>query len=234
MFGAGVQRQARAVAEQIVRPVAAWGISPNVVSLLGLVFNGVAAGVIAVGLLRWGGALVLLAGIFDMFDGAVARAQQRTTRFGAFLDSTLDRYAEGMLFLGVILSALRVGHATSQENWIIALAYVAALFSLTVSYIRARAEGVGLECKVGLMERPERVILLGVGLLIGGASWLLWVLVILVVTTGFTGVQRIVHVWRQSGKITMPAPSQSPTTAATHSRRSQGDRATPTAEGSSQ
>jgi len=233
MFGAGVQRQARAVAEQIVRPVAAWGISPNVVSLLGLVFNGVAAGVIAIGQLRWGGALVLLAGIFDLFDGAVARTQQRTTRFGAFLDSTLDRYAEGMLFLGVILSTFRVEHATSQETWIIALAYVAALFSLTVSYIRARAEGVGIECKVGLMERPERVILLGAGLLIGGASWLLWVLVVLVVTTGFTGVQRIVHVWRQSTNTTISSPAAS-STAAAHSRISHGDRTTPTAEGSSQ
>jgi len=202
--------------------------------------------VIAVGLLRWGGVLVLLAGIFDMFDGAVARAQQRTTRFGAFLDSTLDRYAEGLLFLGVILSTFRVGsggpvpHVTSQQTWIIALAYVAALFSLTVSYIRARAEGVGLECKVGLMERPERVIVLGAGLLIGGSSWLVWVLAVLVVTTGFTGAQRIVHVWRQSAIADATSPTaesssgQSPATSTMRSRTPHGDRATPTAGGTSQ
>jgi CDP-diacylglycerol--glycerol-3-phosphate 3-phosphatidyltransferase len=200
MFGTQIQRQARSIVEQVVRPLAARGLSPNMVSLIGLALNAAAAAVIAAGPLRWSGACVLFAGIFDMFDGAVARVQRKTTLFGAFLDSTLDRYSEGLLFLGVVLYALRFEHDASARTWIIALAYSAALLSLIVSYTRARAEGLGLDCKVGLMERPERVILLGAGLLIGGQAWLLWVLVVFVLATGLTGVQRIIHVWRVSLK----------------------------------
>lgn len=201
MFGTEVQRQARSLAEQVVRPVAALRISPNMVSIAGLALNGIAAVVIALGPLSWGGALVLFAGIFDMFDGAVARVQQKTTVFGAFLDSTLDRYSEGVLLLGVILHAMRADYAISAQTWVVALAYCAAIFSLTISYIRARAESLGFECKVGLMERPERVLLLGAGLLVGGDAWLLWVLVVLVVTTAITGMQRIFHVWRLSSRM---------------------------------
>jgi CDP-diacylglycerol---glycerol-3-phosphate 3-phosphatidyltransferase len=196
MFGTQVQRRARSIAEQIVRPVAALRVSPNAISFVGLALNGVAALVIALGPLRWGGALVLFSGVFDLFDGAVARVQQKSSRFGAFLDSTLDRYAEGMLFLGIIIHATRVEHAGGTLTTVLALAYCAAILSLIVSYTRARAEGLGMECKVGIMERPERVLLLGIGLLIGNETGLLWMLVAFVVLTGFTGLQRIFHVWR--------------------------------------
>lgn len=205
MFGTQLQRQARSAAERVVRPIAALGISPNTVSLIGLALTGAAALVVAVGPLRWGGASILLASVFDMFDGAVARVQQATSTLGAFLDSVLDRYAEGLLFLGIIVHALRVETANVQV-WTIALAYAAAMLSLVVSYTRARAESLGIECKVGLMERPERVILLGAGLLIGDQPWLLWVLVVMVVTTGVTGVQRIAHVWRAASA--MPPSSR--------------------------
>jgi CDP-diacylglycerol---glycerol-3-phosphate 3-phosphatidyltransferase len=198
MFGAQVQKQARSIAERIVRPIAALGLSPNVVTLTGLALTGVAAIVIGSGQLQWGGALVLFAGIFDMFDGAVARVQQKTTPFGAFLDSTLDRYAEGFLLLGVIISAIRVEQWTNTQSLVVILAYCAAIFSLVISYTRARAESLGFDCKVGLMERPERVLLLGAGLLFGGNAWLVWVLSVLVITTGFTGLQRIAYVWRVS------------------------------------
>lgn len=212
MFGTEIQRQARAVAERIVRPIAALGVSPNVVSLVGLLLTGAAALVVALGPLRWAGVCVLLASVFDMFDGAVARAQQATSTFGAFLDSVLDRYAEGLLFLGVIIHALRAETHTIQL-WTITLAYVAAILSLVVSYTRARAEGLGMECKVGLMERPERVIVLGVGLVIGGQAWLLWVMVVMVIGTGITGAQRIFHVWRNA-----PPPARSVTRPATQAR----------------
>jgi CDP-diacylglycerol--glycerol-3-phosphate 3-phosphatidyltransferase len=198
MFGAQVQRQARQIAEQAVRPIAALPISPNTISLIGLALSGATAGVIALGPLRFGGVCLLLASIFDMFDGAVARVQQKSSVFGAFLDSTLDRYAEGALLLGVIIHAMRAERAGPTLTWIVALAFAAAMLSLIVSYTRARAEGLGLDCKVGLMERPERVILLGCGLLLGGDAWLVWVLAVLVVTTGFTGLQRILHVYRVS------------------------------------
>jgi len=213
MFGPEVQRRARSIAEHIVRPIAALHISPNVVSLLGLALNGVAALVIALGPLRWGGVWVLAAGVFDMFDGAVARVQQQSSLFGAFLDSTLDRYAEGALFLGVIIHALHVGSPGNVQTATIAVAYVAAILSLVVSYTRARAQGLGMEAKVGVMERPERVILLSIGLLIGSDLWLMWVLVAFVVLTGITGLQRIFHVWRTSVSATGTVASKQPNTA---------------------
>jgi CDP-diacylglycerol--glycerol-3-phosphate 3-phosphatidyltransferase len=213
MFGSEFQRQARSVAERIVRPFARLGLSANIVSLLGLALNGVAAAVVALGPLRLGGVVVLFAGVFDMADGAVARVQKKASLFGAFLDSVLDRYAEGFLFLGVIIYAQRQLHGMPQI-WVIALSYVAALFSLLVSYTRARAEGLGLDGKVGLMERPERVLLLGLGLLIGDQSWLPWVLGVMVVTTGITGIQRIFHVWHQAhGVLTTVGVPYSPQTS---------------------
>lgn len=216
MFGPEVQRRARAIAEQVVRPIAALRISPNTVSLIGLALNGVAALVIALGPLRWGGVWVLASGVFDMFDGAVARVQQKSSLFGAFLDSTLDRYAEGALFLGVIIHVLRVGHPGNAQTATIALAYVAAILSLVVSYTRARAQGLGLDAKVGVMERPERVVLLAVGLLIGNDLWLTWVLVAFVVLTGITGLQRIFHVWRTSASSAGTATKERANTASSH------------------
>jgi CDP-diacylglycerol--glycerol-3-phosphate 3-phosphatidyltransferase len=207
MFGTAVQRWARSLMERLVRPLAALHVSPNAVSLAGLALNGVAALVLALGPLRVGGALVLLASAFDMVDGAVARVQQKTSVFGAFLDSTLDRYAEGMLFLGVIVHVTRLGKLTGATPWLIALTYSAAIFSLIISYTRARAESLGFECQVGLMERPERVILLGAGLVIGGEDWLVWLMAAMVVLTGITSLQRIAHVWRISRTAAQAAPA---------------------------
>jgi CDP-diacylglycerol--glycerol-3-phosphate 3-phosphatidyltransferase len=195
MFGAQVQRQARRIAESIVRPLAAIGLTPNVATLLGLLLSAVTGGVLATGHLRVGGALALCAGIFDMFDGALARVQNRKTTFGAFFDSTLDRYSEGLVLLGVLLFA--VGQPPSPtRTWVVVLTYVAGLSSLMVSYAKARAEGLGLECKVGLMARPERVLLLAIGLMVGGAWLLPWTMGLLAVTSTYTAVQRIAHVWR--------------------------------------
>jgi CDP-diacylglycerol---glycerol-3-phosphate 3-phosphatidyltransferase len=132
--------------------------------------------------------------MFDMVDGALARVRNQKTVFGAFFDSTLDRYSEGLVLLGIILFASTSTSAT-YRTWTIALAYTAGLGSLMVSYARARAEGLGLELKSGLMARPERVLLLAAGLLIGGEAWLPWTLLILAVTSVFTSVQRIVAVW---------------------------------------
>lgn len=195
MFGPRVQRYARHLAEMVVRPLAALGMTPNMATLLGLVLNAVTATVLATGHLRIGGALLLFAGLFDMVDGALARVRNQRTTFGAFFDSTLDRYSEGLVLLGVILFALTLP-ATPQRTWIVALAYVSALSSLMVSYARARAEGLGLDGKTGLMARPERVLLLAAGLIIGGAGLLVWTLALLALTSTVTAVQRIVSVWR--------------------------------------
>jgi len=138
-----------------------------------------------------GGALVLVAGLFDMLDGALARLSHRTTRFGAFLDSTLEvRYAEAVLMLGLLVPYLaRPGSAEPL------LIYAVLVGSLMVSYARARAEGLGLRCEVGWAPRPERIFLLALGLIV---DQVLPVLIILAVITNFTAVQRIVHVWRQT------------------------------------
>ena len=195
MFGPRIQQNARRIAELVVWPLAAIGMTPNMATLVGLILNGVTAAVIASGSLRLGGALLLFAGLFDMVDGALARVRNQKTTFGAFLDSTLDRYSEGIVLLGVMLFALTSAN-TPGRTWIVALAYVAGLSSLMVSYARARAEGLGLDGHAGLMARPERVLLLAVGLIVGGASLLIWTVGILAVTSTFTALQRILMVWR--------------------------------------
>lgn len=205
MFGARIQQQARRVAELVVRPLAAIGLTPNVATFLGLLLNGVTAAVLAVGHLRIGGVLALFAGIFDMFDGALARVQDKKSTFGAFLDSTLDRYSEGLVLLGVLLYVVTWPPSVTR-TWVVALTYVAALSSLMVSYAKARAEGLGLECKIGLMARPERVLLLAAGLIIGGPGLLLWTMAALAATSTYTAIQRIVHVWRMLARGSASAP----------------------------
>jgi len=209
MFGPRLQQFARRFAEMVVAPLAAIGMTPNMATLLGLLLNSATAVVIATGQLRIGGAMLLFAGAFDMVDGALARVRNQKTTFGAFFDSTLDRFSEGIVLLGVILFALTQQTDSPQRTWLIALTYVAGLSSLMVSYTRARAEGLGLECKSGLMARPERVLLLAVGLILGGAGWLLWIIAILAVTSTFTSVQRIVVVWRQLARAQVTEPSVS-------------------------
>jgi phosphatidylinositol phosphate synthase len=200
MFGPSIQQRARRIAESIVRPLAALGLTPNMATLLGLVLNAATAVVIALGHLVAGGALLLFAGAFDMLDGALARVRNQKTVFGAFFDSTLDRFSEGIVLLGIIVYAL-TAPAVGNRVWIVCLAYVAGLGSLMVSYTRARAEGLGLQAKNGLMARPERVVLLTAGLILGGflhpaGTGLLWTLALLAVSSVFTSVQRIVAVYR--------------------------------------
>lgn len=194
MFGPRIQRTARHIAEMVVRPLAAIGMTPNMATVIGLLLNAITAAVLATGSLRLGGVMLLIAGMFDMVDGALARVRNQKTTFGAFFDSTLDRYSEGIIILGVILYINSLPASTEKE-WTLALAYIAGLGSLMVSYVRARAEGLGLEMKSGLMARPERVLVLAVGLILGAEQWLIWTLLLLAVTSVFTSVQRIIAVW---------------------------------------
>lgn len=195
MFGSRTQREARRFAERVVRPLAAIGLTPNGATLLGLLLSAMTAAVLATGYLRIGGVLVALAGIFDMVDGALARVRNQKTIFGAFFDSTLDRYSEGLVLLGILLYAVEQPPSLAR-TWTIALTYVAALSSLMVSYAKARAEGLGLECKIGFMARPERVVLLAAGLILGGAPFVVWTMAALAATSTLTALQRIIHIWR--------------------------------------
>ncbi len=195
MFGPRIQQTARRLMESLVRPLAALGLTPNMATLIGLLLNGAAAALLALGSLRVGGVALLIAGAFDMVDGALARVRNQKTTFGAFFDSTIDRYSEGVTLLGVIIYAVRQPTSTATM-WVVILAYIAAVGSLMVSYARARAEGLGLSLKSGLMARPERVVLLAAGLILGGAAWLPWTLLLLAVTSVFTSAQRMLDVHR--------------------------------------
>jgi len=168
--------------------LAALGLTPNAITLLGLLLHGLVAGVLAAGHATLAGGLLLPVAALDMLDGAVARATQRTTRFGAFLDSTTDRYAEIVVFL-----ALLVAYAPRADALANVAIFLAAVGSMMVSYTRARAEGLGLRCEVGLLPRPERIVILALGLISGWIVPAVWLLAVL---TNFTAAQRIWHVWR--------------------------------------
>lgn len=164
-------------------------LSPNWFTIAGLVLNVIVAVVIASGSLLISGILLIGAGLFDMVDGAVARASNQITRFGGFLDSTLDRYSEAVIYFGLLIYFQRFDAGSAA----IPLVYATAIGSLMVSYARARAEAAGISAEVGLFARPERVILLAVFLVVHHPVWAVWILAIL---TNFTAFQRIVHVWR--------------------------------------
>jgi CDP-diacylglycerol--glycerol-3-phosphate 3-phosphatidyltransferase len=211
-----------------MRPLARLGINPNVVTLLGLLLSIVTASVIASGYVGAGGALVLFAGIFDMFDGAIARVRNAATTFGAFLDSTLDRYSESIILGGLLFYALQrpglheaLWPWANEQQWMIALVFVTAIGSLMVSYAKARAEGLGLECRTGLLARPERVVILAVGLLTGTT---IWALTLLAVLSHVTTVERIIHVWRAATQSAHSAKQFAATTSAQGSDGSGSDR----------
>ncbi|MBV9282344.1 MAG: CDP-alcohol phosphatidyltransferase family protein [Chloroflexi bacterium] len=199
MFPQKLQAWARKRAEGIAGPLARYGVTPNAVTVLGFVFNVLTAVVLASGHLSWGGALLFLSGLFDMLDGALARITSRQSTFGAFLDSLLDRYSEAAILLALIFVFNRRG-----DTGPVLLVYAVAIGSVLSSYARARAEGLGLECKVGIAPRPERVLILGLGLLFNGIGFLftgsttIAALAILAFLTHFTALQRLLHVWRQT------------------------------------
>lgn len=171
------------------RVLARFGVSANMLTVVGLLLNVGVAVVIATGHPRWGGVLLLLASAFDMADGAVARATNSISRFGGFLDSTLDRYSEVVVYLGVLLYLLSTGNAELGAI----LVFVASAGALLISYARARAESAGYSASVGLVARPERIVLLAICLILDQPLWALWVLA---VATHVTALTRIVHVWR--------------------------------------
>jgi CDP-diacylglycerol---glycerol-3-phosphate 3-phosphatidyltransferase len=199
MFPKRLQEWARSIAEGVVLPLAGRGVSPNAVTVFGFALNVVTALVLLSGHLSSGGALLFLSGLFDMLDGALARVTSRQSDFGAFLDSVLDRYSEG-----AILAALGIVFTERHDTWTVAFVLLVLLGSLLSSYTRARAEGLSLHAKVGIAPRPERVLIMGLGLLLTGvglpfsANTTLAALVLLAVLTNVTATQRIIHVWRQT------------------------------------
>lgn len=190
MISDRLRQATRWLVEPAARLLHRAGITPNLLTLLGFVLNLINAWLLAVGELRLAGVLILAFSALDGFDGALARLSGQVTRFGAFLDSVLDRFAEAALFLGLLIYFLRAG--PGQEVYVY-LTYVAIIGSLLVSYTRARAEGLGLRCQAGWFTRVERVIVLSLGLLAGWIRPVLWLLAIL---THVTALQRMLHVYR--------------------------------------
>jgi phosphatidylinositol phosphate synthase len=179
----------RHVTEPAGHALAKAGFTANSLTVIGLA-GSVSAGVlIASGHARVGGLLSLLSGLPDMLDGAVAKATGRNSRRGAFLDSVVDRLSDAAVLAGIIW----LGIASNQPRIAVLAAMVMAL-SLIVSYVKARAESLGYECNVGIAERPERVVVLGIALLVGHVLAGLWVLV---VAAAITVVQRVMRVWQQ-------------------------------------
>ena len=180
------------ITEPLVRLLAKTPITPSALTWIGFVLTVVAAALVVIGQLLAAGIVMLVGGLFDMLDGALARYKKQTSRFGAFLDSTLDRLSEVVVLLGIL-----VLEAEEQSLIGVLLVGLALIGSLLVSYIRARAEALGLDCQVGLFTRPERVIVLALGLLLGHIDYVLIIaLAIIVFFSFFTAGQRLFYVWR--------------------------------------
>ena len=182
----------------LVRVLAKTGLTPNTLTLLGFLVSLGAGVVIALGYkynLLIGGFLILFSGAFDLFDGALARAKGKVTKFGALLDSSLDRLSEAVVLLGLLVFCL-AHHLT----WEVVLIYIALIGSMLVSYIRARAEGVGVKCEVGIFTRAERITFLALGLLLASIYTysILITLSILSTLALVTVVQRLIYVWQKA------------------------------------
>ncbi len=190
MLSETVRNWTQGIRSAMARVLGGWGVSPNMLTLFGYLLHLPVMCMLATGQLRSGGALFVVASAFDALDGSVAREMGQASTFGAFLDSVVDRFSEGTVLFGLLLYYLNRGARLEP-----ALIYVAVFGSLLVSYTRARAEGVGIECKEGLFTRFERVILLAAGLILEWTRPVLWILAILTV---FTALQRIAYVWRKA------------------------------------
>jgi CDP-diacylglycerol---glycerol-3-phosphate 3-phosphatidyltransferase len=185
VFGAAIDR--------IVRWLALSRIHPNVLTFLGLVINIGAAYLFAAGSFRWAGAVVIGAGLFDMVDGRVARETNRVTRFGGFFDSVLDRYSDLALLMGLL-----VYYASINRFFYVVLTAIVMTGSVMVSYTRARAENTIPKCKVGFLERPERVVLLIIGALFDRMAPVLWVIAVL---SNLTVAHRMIYTWQETKRL---------------------------------
>jgi phosphatidylglycerophosphate synthase len=166
-------------------------LNPNLLTILGFLTTIVAAFIIPINL-KLGGILIAVGSIFDMLDGVFARTTGRVTRFGAFLDSVLDRYSDAFIFIGLALYFLKkIDHIS------VFVCLLVLTGSFLISYTRARAEGLGESCNVGIMERPERVILLVFATITGWLKPVLWIMLVL---THITVFQRMHHVWKIMNK----------------------------------
>ncbi|HTU46068.1 MAG TPA: CDP-alcohol phosphatidyltransferase family protein [Bryobacteraceae bacterium] len=177
----------------IVRGLALSKINPNVLTFLGLVINMVAAAFLAFGHFRTAGFVIIFAGLFDMVDGRVARATNQVTRFGGFFDSVLDRYSDIALLVGLL-----VYYGTINRSSYVVLTAIVMAASVMISYTRSRAENIVPTCKVGFLERPERVVLLILGALFDRMAPVLWVIAVL---GNLTVIHRMIFTYQEAKRL---------------------------------
>lgn len=186
----------------IPRALIARGVHPNTITTIGFLVTITSGVFYFYGRVRIAGAIVILGGICDILDGQVARGSGKASVFGSFYDSTLDRISEIVVFLGIISLYVGGHHDFGGRVWMAYVVGLALAGSLMVSYTRARAEALGLDCKVGLMQRPERVVLIGLSSWWFGGAFnghvLTGVLLLMATLTNFTVIQRIVWVYRHT------------------------------------
>ena len=189
VLGAG----GRSILNSIVNMLSAARVNPNVLTLIGLVINIFAAVLFAKGMFTLAGLVVLFAGIFDMVDGEVARRTGKVTKFGAFFDSVIDRYSDVVLLLGLV-----VWYAKLDRIFYAGLVVMSLIGSIMTSYTRARAESLIPACKVGFLERPERIVLMIIGALSNRMGAAMWVMAVL---SNWTVSQRIWYTWQESKRL---------------------------------
>ncbi len=189
----------------LVRALVFTRIHPNVFTCVGLAINAVAAWMLSRGEFFQAGLVVVFAAVFDLVDGPIARSSGRVTRFGGFLDSFIARYSDLILLVGML-----VYYAGANRFGYIVLTAVAMTGSVMVSYTRARSENEIPKCKVGFLERPERIVLLIIGTLFNRMTAVLWVIAVL---SNLTVVHRILHTWKETTRIGQ-APAAAPEAAA--------------------
>ena len=192
-FTRAIGVSANRVIRLIVRGLALSKINPNVLTFFGLVINMIAATFLAVGNFRTAGCVIIFAGLFDMVDGRVARETNRVTRFGAFFDSVLDRYSDIALLVGLL-----VYYGTINRPSYVVLTAIVMAASVMISYTRSRAENFIPTCKVGFLERPERIVLLIIGALFDRMAPVLWVIAVL---GNLTVVHRMVFTYQESKRL---------------------------------
>jgi CDP-diacylglycerol---glycerol-3-phosphate 3-phosphatidyltransferase len=177
----------------IVRALALSKIHPNVLTFIGLLINVIAAVLLSTGQFTRAGWVIIGAGIFDMVDGRVARETNRVTRFGGFFDSVLDRYSDLALLMGLL-----VWYGTINRAFYVVLTAVVMAGSVMVSYTRARAENTIPMCKVGFMERPERIVLLIIGALFDRMAPVLWIIALM---SNLTVMHRMLFTWQEAKRL---------------------------------
>lgn len=207
-----LQKVIYSIINPIIRMMISIGVTPNIVTFVGFVLNVAAAAIFIIAatdsqllsatpsaLIGWGGGILLFAGLFDMMDGRLARLGNMSSTFGALWDSTLDRYSELFSLFGITFYFLLTDDIVSGI-----VTFLALIGSVMVSYVRARAEGLNIECKVGLMQRPERVVLTALGAILtgctGGISCLIVPMWLIAILANITAFWRIIHCYNKMKK----------------------------------